>query len=74
MALKNPRVKSFLQYLLVTPPKRFDFAFFNTALITSKNKTYPQYRSLKRWYGRNKSRVKRPTTRPIELPDARVVP
>ena len=71
MALKNTRVKSFLQYLLVTPPKRFDFAFFNTALITSKNKTYPQYRSLKRWYGRNKSRVKRPTTNPVELPAAR---
>lgn len=74
IALKNKRVKSFLQYLLVTPPKRFDFAFFNTALITSTNKTYPQYRSLKRWYGRNKSRVKRPTTNPVKLPAARVVP
>ena len=54
IALKNPRVKSFLQYLLVAPPKRFEFAFFNTALVTSKNKTYPQYRSLKRWYSKNR--------------------
>ena len=74
IALKNPRVKSFLQYLLVAPPKRFDFSFFNTALVTTRNKTYPQYRSLKRWYSRNRGKIKRPTSDPISLPAARVVP
>ena len=37
MALKNPRVKSFLQYLLVAPPKRFDFRSSTRRLITTKN-------------------------------------
>ena len=67
-------MKSFLQYLLVAPPKRFDFSFFNTALVTTRNKTYPQYRSLKRWYSRNRGKIKRPTSDPISLPAARVVP
>lgn len=67
IALKNPRVKSNLQYLLVSPPKRFPWAFFNTGLLSSRGAKYPQYRALERWYKVNRRKLKRPG-RPIQLP------
>jgi hypothetical protein len=67
IALRNPRVKSNLQYLLVQPPKRYKFSFFNTGLLSRRGKVSPQYRSLKRWYRQNRRRVKRPGD-PIVLP------
>jgi hypothetical protein len=60
MALKNGRVKSQLQYLLVSPPRGAPGAFFNTGLMSRSGARYPQYRALRRWYRRNRGRVKRP--------------
>ncbi len=69
MALKNPRVKSQLQYLLVSPPSNSPGGFFNTGLISRTGAKHPQYRALQRWYRRNRARVKRPGAA-IELPPA----
>jgi Cellulase (glycosyl hydrolase family 5) len=66
IALENPRVKSQLQYLLVSPPKASTGYFFNTGLMPRRGAPYPQYRSLKRWYRRNRGKVKRPGS-PISL-------
>jgi hypothetical protein len=70
MALRNGRVKSQLQYLLVSPPRGSPEAFFNTGLMSRSGATYPQYRALRRWYRRNRGRVKRPGGA-IQLPPAR---
>ena len=70
MALTNGRVKSQLQYLLVSPPRSAPGAFFNTALMSRRGATYPQYRALRRWYRRNRAGVKRPGSA-INLPPAR---
>jgi hypothetical protein len=70
IALRNGRVKSQLQYLLLAPPRRSDQAFFNLALLsTSGKKKYPQYNTLRRFYVRNRGRVKRPRSE-ITLPAA----
>ena len=56
IALKNPRREvSSSSTCWWRRPSGFESAFFNTgASSTSKNKTYPQYRSLKRWYSKNR--------------------
>ncbi len=59
LALRNPRVKSQLQYLLVTLP-RSSPSSFNTGLVTSRGKRLPQYNALQRWYRANRGRVTRP--------------
>lgn len=69
IALANPRVKSQLQYLLVAPPKNSPSYFFNTALLTTKGKAYPNYNALKSWYGSHRGSVKRPGGA-INLPPA----
>jgi hypothetical protein len=60
MALANGRVRSQLQYLLVSPPRNSAGGFFNTGLISRTGAKHPQYRALQRWYRRNRGRVKRP--------------
>jgi cellulase (glycosyl hydrolase family 5) len=69
MALANGRVRSQLQYLLVSPPRNSPGGFFNTGLISRTGTKHPQYRALQRWYRRNRGRVKRPGAA-IELPPA----
>jgi hypothetical protein len=69
MALKNGRVKSQLQYLLVSPPRNAPGAYFNTGLMSRTGAKYPQYRALQRWYKRNRGRLKRPGAA-IALPPA----
>jgi Cellulase (glycosyl hydrolase family 5) len=69
MALANGRVRSQLQYLLVSPPRNSPGGFFNTGLISRTGAKHPQYRALQRWYRRNRGRVKRPGAA-IELPPA----
>ena len=69
MALANGRVRSQLQYLLVSPPRISPGGFFNTGLISRTGAKHPQYRALQRWYRRNRGRVKRPGAA-IELPPA----
>jgi hypothetical protein len=67
LALRNGRVKSQLQYLLVSPPKRFPWSFFDLGLMTTKAHKSPQFGALQRWYKRNRGKVKRPG-KAIKLP------
>jgi hypothetical protein len=67
IALRNSRVKSQLQYLLVSPPRNSSSAFFNLALLSTSGKKYPQFGSLQRWFKVNRGKVKRPGG-PIALP------
>jgi len=69
IALKNSRIKSQLQYLLVSPPRNSSSAFFNLALLTTSGKKYPQFGGLQRWFKANRGKVKRPGG-PIALPAA----
>jgi len=69
IALKNPRVKSQLQYLLVSPPRSQRASFFDLGLVSTRGKRNAGYNALKRWYGRNRGKVKRPGAA-ISLPPA----
>jgi hypothetical protein len=73
IALKNSRVKSQLQYLLVAPPRNSSSAFFNLALLSTSGKRYPQFGALQRWFRANRGKVKRPGSA-ITLPAARANP
>jgi hypothetical protein len=73
IALRNSRVKSQLQYLLLAPPRNSSSAFFNLALMSTSGKKYPQFNALQRWFRANRSRVKRPGSA-IALPAARPNP
>jgi hypothetical protein len=73
IALKNSRVKSQLQYLLVSPPRNSSSAFFNLALLSTSGKRYPQFGALQRWFRANRGKVKRPGSA-ITLPAARANP
>jgi hypothetical protein len=73
IALKNSRVKSQLQYLLVAPPRNSSSAFFNLALMSQSGKKYPQFGALQRWFRANRGKVKRPGSE-ISLPAARLNP
>jgi hypothetical protein len=58
LALRNGRVKSQLQYLLLTLP-RGSSSTFNTGLVTATGKRLPQFNALRGWYRSNRGRVKR---------------
>ena len=73
IALKNSRVKSQLQYLLVSPPANSSSAFFNLALLSASGKRFPQFGALQRWFNSNRGKVKRPSGS-IALPAARPNP
>jgi len=73
IALKNPRVKSQLQYLLVSPPRSERASFFDLGLVTTRGKRNVGYNALKRWYRANRRKVKRPGA-PLSLPAARPNP
>lgn len=73
IALKNSRVKSQLQYLLVSPPRNSSSAFFNLALLSTSGKKYPQFGGLQRWFKANRGKVKRPAGA-IALPAAQPNP
>ena len=69
IALKNSRVKSQLQYLLVSPPTKSRQSFFNLALLSNGGKKYSTFSAMARWYSANRAKVKRPAG-PIALPAA----
>jgi hypothetical protein len=69
IALANPRVKSQLQYLLVSPPRNQRASFFDLGLVTTGGKRNVGYNALKRWYGAHRGKVKRPGA-DITLPPA----
>jgi hypothetical protein len=62
-------VKSQLQYLLVQPSRSTRAAFFDLGLVTMSGKRNTNYNALKRWYGKNRGKVKRPGAA-ITLPPA----
>jgi hypothetical protein len=59
-ALRNGRVRSQLQYLLISPPRRFPWSFFDLGLATTSGRKHPQLGALQRWYRANRGRLKRP--------------
>jgi hypothetical protein len=69
IALRNGRVRSNLQYLIASPPRRSSSAYFDLALLTTRGRRYPQYNTMVRWFRRYRGRVKRPGG-PIALPPA----
>jgi hypothetical protein len=73
LALKNPRVKSQLQYLLVSPPRNQRASFFDLGLVNTRGTRNAGYNALKRWYGANRGKVRRPGGA-IALPAARPNP
>ena len=68
LALKNGRVKSQLQYLLLTLPGS-SRSTFNTGVVKPSGKRLRQYGGLQRWYRGHRGKVKRPGS-PIPLPAA----
>jgi Cellulase (glycosyl hydrolase family 5) len=72
IALRNRRVRSNLQYLIAAPPRGFG-SYFNLAVMTTRGRAYPQFRTLTRWYRANRRRVKR-ARGPIVLPPRRPQP
>jgi Cellulase (glycosyl hydrolase family 5) len=72
IALRNGRVKSQMQYLLLTLPRGSD-STFNTGLVSRSGKRLPQFNALSSWYRSNRSRVKRPG-RSFSLPPAQANP
>ncbi len=60
IALRNRRVKSQLQYLLVSPPRSQRASFFDLGLVNSRGRKNVGYNALKRWYRKNRGKVKRP--------------
>jgi len=69
IALKNSRVKSQLQYLLVSPPRNQRASFFDLGLVSMSGTRNAGYNALKRWYGANRGKLKRPGAA-IPLPAA----
>jgi cellulase (glycosyl hydrolase family 5) len=72
IALRNPRVKSQMHYLLLTLP-RGSSSTFNTGLVTRSGKRLPQFNALRSWYRSNRGKVKR-TGRAFALPPAQANP
>ena len=73
LALRNPRVKSQLQYLLVSPPRNQRASFFDLGLVNTRGTRNVGYNALKRWYRANRGKVKRPGGA-IALPAAKPNP
>jgi hypothetical protein len=72
LALRNGRVKSQLQYLLMVLP-RSSSSTFNTGIVSRSGKRLPQFNALRSWYRGNRGRVKRPG-RAFTLPAAAANP
>jgi hypothetical protein len=72
LALRNGRVKSQMQYLMLTLPRGSD-STFNTGLVSRSGKRLPQFNALRSWYRANRGRVKRPQ-RSFALPPAQANP
>ena len=73
IALKNPRVKSQLQYLLLSPRRATNQSFFDLGLMKQSGRRHPHYFALASWFRSHRSRVLRPSGR-ISLPTAPPTP
>jgi hypothetical protein len=72
LALRNGRVKSQLQYLMLVLP-RGSASTLNTGLVSRTGKRLPQFKALRSWYRGNRGRVKR-AGRAVRLPAAAANP
>jgi hypothetical protein len=72
IALRNGRVKSQMQYLMLTLPRGSD-STFNTGLVSRTGKRLPQFNALRSWYRANRGRVRR-SGRAFSLPPAQANP
>src|SRR5918992_1267933 len=72
IALRNGRVKSQMQYLMLVLP-RGSASTFNTGLVSRSGKRLPQFNALRSWYRSNRGRVKRPG-RAFRVPPAQANP
>jgi hypothetical protein len=72
IALGNPRVKSHMQYLMLTLPGSAK-STFDTGLVKHSGLRLPQYRALQDWYRSHRGKVKRPGKK-FKLPPARTNP
>ncbi len=68
LALRNGRVKSQLQYLMLVLPNGSG-STFNTGIVSRTGKRLPQFNALRSWYRGNRGRVKR-AGRAVSLPAA----
>jgi hypothetical protein len=59
IALKNPRVKGQIQYMLLTRAPGSQ-STFNTGLVSGGGSRLSQYNALARWYRANRNKVRRP--------------
>jgi hypothetical protein len=73
LALKNRRVKSQLQYLLVSPPRSQRASFFDLGLMSTRGKRNAGYNALRSWYRGHRGKVKRPAAA-IAVPAAPAQP
>ena len=73
IALRNSRVKSQLQYLLVSPPRSARASFFDLGLVSTRGKRNVNYNALRSWYRKNRGKVKRPGAE-LTLPPAAANP
>lgn len=55
MALKNKRIKSMLQFLLLRPPRQY--AFFDMSLVDSRGRGGSAFNALVDWANRNAGRI-----------------
>jgi hypothetical protein len=72
IALRNPRVKGQIQYMLLTGTANTG-STFNTGLISRTGGRSVQYNALARWYRANRGKVRRPG-RAFRLPARRANP
>jgi hypothetical protein len=69
IALANGRVKSQLQYLMVSPPRNQRASFFDLGLMSTRGKVNVGYKALRSWFRSHRRKVKRPRGA-ITLPPA----
>jgi hypothetical protein len=60
IALRNGRVRSQLQYVLVSPRRTSRAAFFDLGLVSQSGKRNVNYNALRSFYRSNRGRVRRP--------------
>jgi hypothetical protein len=73
IAQRNRRVRTQLQYGLVTPPPHLPSAFFDLSLVTLGGGRMVPFRALRAWAVRKvrQHRIKRPPRKPLRLPRRR---
>ncbi len=69
IAYRNRRVRSMLQYLVISPPPGSSQRFFDTGLVTTRGRKHPTFFGLRSFWRQYRRKVKRPG-RPIVLPPA----